>query len=159
MQTFMTSETNFRLNAQLLDGPRLRKQGVECYQILRALTGESNGWKHHPAVKMWHGYEGSLFNYTEQIYIEIDQRGWKADNLNKVYDLADRHGLDIYQRVPVWVHDLRVKNTHRASLYRKDPESYYQWEVYNADVTRRYKCCERCNYFWPTHAGNKDFLW
>ena len=45
---------DYMTTASQLDNKRLGKQRVEAYQIIRALTGESQGWIHHPATKMWH---------------------------------------------------------------------------------------------------------
>lgn len=159
MQTFLTDGRDFEATARSLDGARLRKQGVECYQILRTLLGESKGWANHPATKMWWGFEPTLLKYTEAIYAEIKSRGWKFDNITNVRALAIAHGVDVKNSLgPVWLDDDRITNTHRSSLYRKAPEHYSQWSGY-ALVTPANRCCARCNYYWPTHSSNSDYLW
>ena len=52
MQTFLPYPS-FTESAAVLDGPRLGKQRVEAFQLLRALTVPDYGWRHHPAAKMW----------------------------------------------------------------------------------------------------------
>lgn len=63
MQTFLPY-ADFKQSAEVLDKQRLGKQRVEAYQILRALLGITNGWIHHPATKMWRGYERALAEYA-----------------------------------------------------------------------------------------------
>ena len=59
MQTFLPYP-DFQKTAQCLDNKRLGKQRVEARQIISTLEGKSNGWRNHPAVKMWKGYEDCL---------------------------------------------------------------------------------------------------
>lgn len=59
MQTFLPYQS-FSDSASALDRQRLGKQRVEAWQILQALTGASRGWAHHPAAKMWRGFERAL---------------------------------------------------------------------------------------------------
>ena len=49
--------------------------------------------------------------------------------------------------MPPWWGDERVHQSHRNNLYIKDPE-YYSEFVYD----QRVSCCDKCNYFWPTHT-------
>lgn len=50
--------------------------------------------------------------------------------------------------------DERAQNsvtiTHRGRLYEKAPDLYPQYEP-EFNVYRKYVCCERCTYHWPTH--------
>jgi len=59
VQTFLPY-ADFGESARALDTRRLGKQRVETLQIVRALTRPGNGWRHHPAVRMWRGYEEAL---------------------------------------------------------------------------------------------------
>src|SRR3954451_9232996 len=59
MQTFLPY-ADFERSARTLDLKRLGKQRVECIQVLRGLTRSGYGWRHHPAVLMWTGYEEAL---------------------------------------------------------------------------------------------------
>ena len=64
MQTFLPY-ADFVKTAKCLDYRRLGKQRVEAFQILNILEGKTTkaGWKHHPAVLMWKGYENALKKY------------------------------------------------------------------------------------------------
>ena len=66
VQTFLPYP-DFAASAMALDRRRLGKQRVEALQILRALTRERYGWKHHPAVRMWAGYEEALACYAMEV--------------------------------------------------------------------------------------------
>ena len=46
--------------------------------MLRALTVPGYGWRHHPAVLMWKGYEEALVAYGRAVCVEWCRRG-KAD--------------------------------------------------------------------------------
>ncbi|KPC83656.1 cytoplasmic protein, partial [Streptomyces sp. NRRL WC-3753] len=62
MQTFLPYP-DFAASAAVLDVRRLGKQRVETLQVLRGLTVPDYGWRHHPAVRMWQGYEEALVRY------------------------------------------------------------------------------------------------
>ena len=62
MQTFLPY-SSFTQTASTLGNKRLGKQRVEAKQIYLALTQEEYGWKTHPAVLMWKGYEQALAFY------------------------------------------------------------------------------------------------
>ena len=51
---------DFVKSAKILDYKRLGKQRVEAWQILRALRGETKGWRNHPATNLWRGHEKAL---------------------------------------------------------------------------------------------------
>lgn len=151
MQTFL-SEYSFTESAQVLDTKRLVKQLLEGRQIFSVLSGNTNAWKNHPAVKMWRGYELALYNYLYCIAQEMADRGYKYENnLNEINRIYDEHFVDRPHSEPEWMLDVnnfdRVVRTHRRSLYKKDPIHYAQYEKYEnavADV-----CCDRCRYYWP----------
>src|ERR1700761_5370155 len=63
MQTFLPY-AGFTASAAVLDPKRLGKQRVETLQVLRGLIVPTYGWRHHPAVKMWIGYEEALARYA-----------------------------------------------------------------------------------------------
>ncbi|MER7983892.1 MSMEG_6728 family protein [Streptomyces sp. NPDC095817] len=62
MQTFLPYP-DFTQSAAVLDQARLGKQRVEALQVLRGLTVPGYGWRNHPAVRMWTGYEEALVRY------------------------------------------------------------------------------------------------
>ncbi len=66
MQTFLPYP-DFVASAASLDPRRLGKQRVEALQVLRGLTVPGYGWRHHPAVRMWVGYQEALVRYGLEI--------------------------------------------------------------------------------------------
>jgi hypothetical protein len=126
MQTFLPF-ADFKKSAQCLDGKRLWKQRVETMQILQTLCGISSGWKNHPAVKMWKGYEGVLLSYQRAIIDEGLSRGYK-DNV------CWQKSLDAYLMIgetrtdrPHWLGDEVVHASHRSNLLRKNIDWYSQF--------------------------------
>jgi hypothetical protein len=152
MQTFLPY-ADFAASAAALDDRRLGKQRVEALQIIRALTRETYGWKHHPAVLMWSGYEPALASYGLAICVEWVARG-KADTCaaTMAADLSaaglpaprPQSALRPDADLPAWLGDERLHRSHRASLVRKDP-SFYAPRFPDADPD--------LPYFWPTHEG------
>lgn len=146
MQTFVPYGADYWASARCLDDKRLGKQRVEAYQILRTLLNETQGWKNHPAIKMWYGYEPSLVIYTLVICAEWSGRGYQDTVAGKVCDLAGPlfNGEDaIYdpmtnelvqcdgtlERVPdiwhpLWLRNPYVAISHRSNLAHKDPNHY-----------------------------------
>jgi hypothetical protein len=156
MQTFLPHGYDFEATARSLDQKRLVKQAVEGYQILRSLAGISQGWKNHPATKMWRGHEGWLAAYLDAILDEMERRGYSAATRPKIHALIDENFPDNdLDTAPPWLLDFRVSYTHKGRLYEKMPDHYRQFADY-ADF-KQYACCDRCNYFWPTHS--QDYGW
>ena len=157
MQVFMP-EIEFRNTAKVLDQKRLVKQLLEGRQILSALAGESKGWVNHPATLMWKGHEPKLVSYLNEIAAEMGIRRYKWENNWEMIHKTFYNNF--YRRTmfyPDWWYDDRrdrVIHTHRANLFIKAPELYPQYEEYSKDY-RQYVCCERCNYYWPTHEEKK----
>ena len=157
MQTFLPYGSDFKRGAESLDYRRLVKQAVEGYQILRALSGVTQGWRNHPATKMWKGHEGWLIAYLGAILDEMDRRGYSTATRYKIHELADQAFPDADTDVaPPWLRDERVAITHRGRLYEKDPAFYSAFAI-DSLVYKQYTCCERCNYYWPTHTD--DYGW
>lgn len=105
MQTFLPY-ADFAESARALDQKRLGKQRVEVVQIVRALTRETYGWKHHPAVLMWRGYEEALGASGVPVPPRSQAEPAAAG------DLPPRLG------------DEALHRSHRSSLLRKEPEHY-----------------------------------
>lgn len=120
MQTFLPYR-DFGLTARCLDNKRLGKQRVECLQIFNALRGLSKGWRHHPAVLMWSGYEVCLAHYMQAIIREWCARGFV--NAIRLPETASAQWI-----WPDWWDDDRVFSSHRSNLLRKDPEYYGQFD-------------------------------
>jgi hypothetical protein len=140
-----------------LDSKRLNKQILETYQILNVLSGQSKSgaWSNHPAVLMWAGAENELWRYGMTAIKLADMRGIKTENnLANMNALAKKAAIHWGDDEPMWRINpttiKRVNTTHKANLYRKDPEYYAE---YASAVNDEYNqpCCDGCQYFWPTH--------
>lgn len=107
-------------SAKVLDRQRLGKQRVEAWQIYRTLMGESSGWRNHPAVRMWRGYESALSVYGRIMCVEWAARGY-VDNL------FSRFPQTWSEKFPDWMWDPAFSASHRANLLRKKPEWYGQF--------------------------------
>jgi len=136
MQTFLP-HTSFDESAKVLDRQRLGKQRVEVLQLLRALNGETTGWRNHPACVMWRGYEVALANYGLAICKEWIRRGYKDTCFDKIFKYNNR-----IVSLPPWIGDNGFHASHRSNLLRKDPIHYGQfgWSEPN-DLP----------YIWPIH--------
>lgn len=117
----------------MLDSRRLGKQRVEALQILRALTREKYGWKHHPAVKMWAGSEESLASYAITMCREWRRRGFADTVEDTVRHDAALAGIASIRaqselagdgELPWWLGNHALHLSHRAALVRKDPQHY-----------------------------------
>ena len=132
MQTFLPF-ADFEQSARSLDPKRLGKQRVECIQVLRGLTVEGYGWRHHPAVKMWRGHEEALGRYSFtccEVWVESGFGDTCAATIGAELaaigitavrsqsELAEAGGL------PAWLGDEEFHRSHRSSLVRKDPAFY-----------------------------------
>lgn len=158
MQTFVPFTDN-AMNAAVLDSRRLNKQlleGRQVYNIL-ATNKRSGAWVNHPAVKMWRNYDTGLFEYLRHIKNECVNRGISTEkNWNALVSMHENNWHRGDKSVmPPWWGDVRVHQSHRNNLYVKDPEYYAE---FSNDA--RIACCEKCNYFWPTHTlyYNNEFL-
>lgn len=151
MQTFLPLPS-FRESARCLDNKRLGKQRVECKQILLCLglpigphVPGKRGWRSHPAVLMWSGYETALLTYSIVVCREWRSRGFK-DRLHEEFVAAYsriRPTIDA-NRYPPWFGAPELHASHRSALLRKDSGHYSQfgWDE-PVDLP----------YFWPTqHA-------
>ena len=130
VNTFVTSPDLIK-NAKALDYRRLGKQRVEAYQIWRTLKGYSHGWKNHPAVRMWRGYDCFLAMYCNACIDEWILRGYK-NTMEKLPHCKNPKKPDWWGREDVF-------KSHQASLNRKKPDFYH------FDVSQE----EYPEYIWP----------
>jgi len=157
MQVFL-SEPSFKKSAEVLDTKRLVKQLLEGRQIMNVLAGESTskGWANHPAVRMFEGYERTLYSYLVAIRNEMQSRGYKWEkNWAVIQDLYDRNFSGEPQNMPFWMTDDKMFNrviiTHRGRLWEKDPIHYEQYAP-EGKYFMDFVCCpDKCTYFWATH--------
>lgn len=155
MQVFLP-EQSYRSCARVLDQKRLVKQLLEGRQILSALAGETKGWVNHPATRMFSGAENELVLYLYEIKEEMNRRGYKWENnwsiISETFTRAfkDNEFTDPDYLKPGHPENHRLIITHRGRLYEKAPELYPQY-AREAKAYREFVCCDRCNYYWPTH--------
>lgn len=128
MQTFLPY-ADPRASAAVLDDRRLGKQRVETFQVLRALTWPTYGWKHHPVVRMWRGFVPALVAYGLAFVDEWVARGRADATRAALLEFTggvepDWDELHDAGSVPPWVGDEALHLSHRSALVRKEPEFY-----------------------------------
>lgn len=133
MQTFLP-DPDFRRSALLLDRRRLGKQRVEALQVLRGLTVPGYGWRHHPAVRMWTGYEEALVRYGLEVCRVWCEQGHQDScaasllaglpALRPGTAVRDQPRLNADGELPPWLGDEAFHESHRSALVRKDPQTY-----------------------------------
>ncbi|MDQ0809207.1 hypothetical protein QFZ63_000921 [Streptomyces sp. B3I7] len=133
MQTFLPYP-DFTESARVLDRRRLGKQRVEALQVLRGLTVPGYGWRRHPAVRMWTGYEEALVRYGLQMcHVWRDLGHQDSCAATMVADLAaHRPGTRVREQaeladageLPPWLGVDELHISHRSALVRKDPDFY-----------------------------------
>ncbi|WP_369211768.1 MSMEG_6728 family protein [Streptomyces flavofungini] len=133
MQTFLPYP-DFTRSAAVLDQARLGKQRVEALQVLRGLTVPGYGWRNHPAVRMWIGYEEALVRYGLDMCALWVSEG-RADTCATTM-LTDftghRPGAPVRAQaeladageLPFWLGDEAFHISHQSALVRKAPEFY-----------------------------------
>jgi hypothetical protein len=143
MQTFLP-DSDYSISAVCLDNRRLGKQRLECKQILLALGFSvgphypgKRGWRNHPAVRMWRGFEHELGLYAVSVCDEWRTRGFK-DSLRVQFEKA-------LARIPAtgappWLGNQKLHASHRSNLLRKDKEFYGKFAWTEPD---------NMPYFWP----------
>lgn len=133
MQTFLPYP-DFAASAAVLDPRRLGKQRVEALQVLRGLTVANHGWRRHPAVRMWIGYEEALVRYGLEMCGAWTAAG-RADTCaaTMTADYAahcpgaavrERAELGAAGELPNWLGLAAFHLSHRSALVTKAPEYY-----------------------------------
>lgn len=125
MQTFLPYPS-FLESARALDAPRLGKQRVETFQLLRANTVPGYGWRHHPAAKMWTGYLPALVAYGLAM-TDVWIASGRADTVREKLLVFAPEVDGVAQAdlvLPPWLGDEAFHLSHRSNLLRKDPERY-----------------------------------
>lgn len=142
MQTFIPFK-DIKKSAECLDNKRLGKQRVEAIQIARCLLGlSSSGWKNHPAVQMWRGYEPYLIKvYLKTMMDEWGRRGFDNDKSKVHYDELYRKVRNKKPVPPRWV-TADFCFAHQSNLLRKDEEHYKQYFAESVP--------KNLPYLWPT---------
>jgi pyrimidine dimer DNA glycosylase len=133
MQTFLPC-AGFAASARTLDRRRLGKQRVETLQVLRALVVPGYGWRHHPAAKMWTGYEEALTRYGLEVcavWCALGAADTCAVKLTDEFTAAigrtavrTQDELAATGDLPPWLGDEALHRSHQSALVRKDPGHY-----------------------------------
>jgi hypothetical protein len=132
VQTFLPY-ADFEASARALDQKRLGKQRVECLQVLRGLTIPTYGWRHHPAVKMWRGFEEALGRYSLtccEVWVERGFADTVATTLagelaaTGLTTVRTQPELALGGALPPWLGEESFHLAHRSALVRKDPGFY-----------------------------------
>lgn len=132
MQTFIPYPS-IAMSAAVLDYRRLGKQRVETYQILRANLGITDGWKTHPAARMWADNPHGLIAYGVAVCDEWISRGYKDTTRDKILAL----GRPDINDMPLWWGEEAIHSSHRSNLLRKD-SLYYAQFGWDDDPTAEY---------------------
>lgn len=138
MQTFLPFP-DFEASARCLDNKRLGKQRIEVLTILRVLNGEVKGWRNHPAVLMWQGYENALVEYGLAVCDEWIRRGFVDRCRAKILGYRKRKRTV----KPPWLGDREFHRSHQSNLLRKNPKWY----------GRCFKVADNLPYKWPVRKG------
>jgi hypothetical protein len=140
MQTFLPYP-NLKKSLKVLDSRRLGKQRVEAFQILNILLKRTDkkGWRNHPAVKMWKGYENAL-----KLYLNKAIKLWISRGFNNTMKLEKIKGKIV---LPSWFGNKKFHDSHKSNLLRKNPEHYFEFSKEVQDDL---------NYVWP--CKNKEKL-
>ena len=111
------------------------KQRLEAKYIWNILTKntEKKGYKHHPIVLSWRGYEDALALYYNLCILEWVKRGYK----NNMSLISLHPGKIIY---PWWLGKEKFHKSHRQTLLFKNYEYYSQF---------KWKEIPKYEYFWP----------
>lgn len=122
MQTFLPYP-DFQASALCLDDKRLGKQRIEVVQILKTLAGLTEGWKSHPAVRMWSKNQLNLAEYGFVICDEWIARGFTDAQRDVIRVLLENH--EFYgSGHPSWFGDPAFHLSHQSNLVRKFPRHY-----------------------------------
>lgn len=117
-------------SARVLDNKRLGKQRVETIQILNLLlgyTGHEGGWRHHPAVRMWTGYEPYLHRkYLRAMLDEWERRGYRNELCQTHFERLGERLKGRKAFTPRWL-SAEFHRSHQSNLVRKLPSHYRRY--------------------------------
>lgn len=118
MQVFVPYPEPIKV-VECLDRTRRWKQFAEVKQILDAIEGRTEGWKNHPATKMWAPYKQWLEYYKNCFEAWFSGKNERAIKWSEEADLI---------RPPFLTDDFC--DQHKRRLFTKAPELYPQFWPY-----------------------------
>jgi len=68
--------------------------------------------------------------------------------------IFEENFLGLESDKPWWLGDEKLHYSHKGRLHEKDPEKYYFYSEYSDYRELGYTCCNKCQYFWPTHVDS-----
>jgi len=107
---------------------KARKLRVMRHAMPRVARAQIRGWRNHPIVRAWEGYEGSLYTYgytCAKVYFERFEKHHALTALlskGHVHYYGSPTGL-----MPPWLGTAEIHASHRSNLLRKDPGHYSQF--------------------------------
>lgn len=103
-------------------------------QVLTALRWDNSvgaieryqpkGWRTHPVVLMWKGFEAALGAYQDAVCQSWTQRGFNDTCAAKTSGLLAASGLPRAVVLPPWFGNESLHRSHQSNLIRKDPAVY-----------------------------------
>jgi hypothetical protein len=90
--------------------------------------------------------------YNEAIVKEILLRGYKNSTQKEFDYVYANNYFSMESEKPWWLGNNRLHYSHKGRLFEKDQEKYYFYSQYSNYKDLGYICCDKCNYFWPTHV-------
>lgn len=127
MQVFVPYREPIKVAECLIGDKRLRKQIIECQQILDAINGVGKGWFNHPVVKMYKEHTLWLEYYMKCLSLYM---GGYEGNAKICSDLADLC-------TPSFLTD-EMCNQHKRRLFTKNPQHYAQFAEYGTSKENWY---------------------
>ncbi len=85
---------------------------------------EPKGWRTHPVVLMWKGFERALADYQNAVCSAWSSRGFNDTCDKKTAGLLESSGLPNSRVLPPWLGQEALHLSHRSNLIRKDPAVY-----------------------------------
>jgi len=137
MQTFLPYP-NIRPSVASLTDDQLCRQRVDAKKILSTLEGKSKTHRHHPAVKMWNGYDELLKGYLAGSIYEWISRGHSNNMEIPKFD-------SFKFKLPLWWGGY-IHRTHKSLLIRLNPHHCkdFDWNI-GYDIPL----------FWPVRHNGK----
>lgn len=118
-------EPGYRKSAECLSRLHLGKQRVEVLQILNILHELRDGWRTHPAVRMWRGYEAQLCEYGLVVCEVWSSRGRQDTCFEKINQHMEWATAGSYSMErPPWFENEAFHRSHQSNLIRKDEDVY-----------------------------------
>lgn len=128
MQVFLPFKSPLE-TAKCLDKRRLHKQIVECYQIMKAIKGESQAWKNHPICKMYKDNLKFLEAYTKTLELYKELSNFLQTNIQSdlnLQDRAERMNKEALSLLPSFITE-EYCDIMKRRLYTKNNNYYSQF--------------------------------